>query len=427
MESKKISLYEKFLNAQSITYDLALNEIRRGKKTSHWIWYIFPQLAGLGRSNMSEYYAIADLNEAKIYLENDILKNRLIEISEALLNQNGEICDIMGSPDYMKVRSCMTLFNAADPNITVFQKVIDKFYDGKPDIMTLEIISGKKHIDAKPPRWKMIEIFNDTQRFYTENAVLADAVKKSIDNSVFYDADECSELINKNNKTGKITVSKNRTFESAMKLHNKFPEKKICVLNFASATNPGGGVTNGARAQEESLCRCSTLYPTLNTHYLWEKYYLVNREKHDCLHTDACIYSPDIIICKTDETYPQRMPEDEWIKVDVITCAAPNLRHMPSNQYNPFDGNYVSMDSQKLYELHVKRAKHILSAAIKNNVDILVLGAFGCGAFRNDPYVVAKAYKNVLDECKNCFDIIEFAIFTAGNESENYTAFAEIF
>jgi len=414
MEDKKINLHKKFLDAQSATYETALNEIRRGKKTSHWIWYIFPQLAGLGRSSISEYYAIADLNEAKIYLENDILKNRLIEISETLLNQNGKIRDIMGTPDYMKVRSCMTLFNAADTEITVFQKVIDKFYDGKPDILTLEMISGKKHIDAKPPRWKMIEVFNDTQQFYTENATLADAVKKSIDNSAFYDADECPELINKDNKAGKIIVSKNRTFEAAIKLHNKFPKKKICVLNFASATSPGGGVKNGARAQEESLCRCSTLYPTLNRYYLWEKYYSINRERHDSLHTDACIYSPDIIICKTDETYPQRMPEDKWIKVDVITCAAPNLSHMPLNQYN-------------LYELHVKRAKHILAAATKNNVDILVLGAFGCGAFRNDPYVVAKAYKSVLDEYKSCFDIIEFAVFTAGNESENYTAFAEIF
>lgn len=132
---------EKFLEAQAMDYEDALREIRNGRKTSHWIWYIFPQIKGLGRSGTSEYYAIQHLDEAKEYLQNDLLRKRLIEISEALLNCGGNIRDIMGFPDDMKVRSSMTLFHVADPTIEVFQKVLDKFYDGKPDGRTFGIIS----------------------------------------------------------------------------------------------------------------------------------------------------------------------------------------------------------------------------------------------------------------------------------------------
>ena len=419
---------EKYLTAQSGSYEIALKEICNGKKQSHWIWYIFPQLVGLGRSSTSKFYAIQNLEEAKAYLQNDLLKQRLIEISEALLKQDGKIRDIMGSPDDMKVCSCMTLFQMADPSISIFQKVLDKFYNGKPDRKTMQMLSGiSQSVGNKPSRWQMIEVFQDTQQFYTENKKLADALEKSKDATKFYDKNDYPEISVSNDRAGEIIVTKNRTFEAAIKLHNTFHNKKICVLNFASATNPGGGVKHGARAQEESLCRCSTLYPTLDRRFLWEKYYDVNRAAHDCLHTDACIYSPEIIICKTDESYPQRMKEEDWVTVDVITCAAPNLRYEPSNLYNPGDGETVSLNSDVLYQLHIKRAEHILTAAIDNKVDILVLGAFGCGAFRNDPYVVAKAYKDVLKTFRGYFDRIEFAVFTAETEYSNYIAFLEEF
>lgn len=267
----------------------------------------------------------------------------------------------------------------------------------------------------KLSREKMAEVFLDTQDFYTTNSVLANAIQTSIEHTRFYDENELPNISSEPSAKGEIQVTANRTFEAAVKLHSEFPDKKICVLNFASATNPGGGVVTGARAQEESLCRCSTLYPTLNREELWKKYYSVNRSRHNNLYTNACIYSPNIIICKSDEAYPVRLPEDKWVTVDVITCAAPNLRY----------GN--SCDSDSIYNLHIKRAEHIISAAIDNQAEILVLGAFGCGAFRNDPYVVARAYKNVLDRFRTYFERIEFAIFTAGNESLNYTAFSEVF
>lgn len=134
---------KKFFGAQNASYDgydQALGEIRRGRKVSHWIWYIFPQLKGLGRSGMADHYGIRDLEEAKQYLDNDVLRERLVEISEALLEQDGRIEGIVGYVDAMKVRSCMTLFREADPEIEVFGKVLDKFYGGKPDEKTLQMI-----------------------------------------------------------------------------------------------------------------------------------------------------------------------------------------------------------------------------------------------------------------------------------------------
>lgn len=134
---------KKYLDAQNASYDgyeQALGEIRRGRKVSHWIWYIFPQIRGLGRSSTAQYYALESLEEAKQYLEDLLLRERLIEISEALLEQEGNIEGIVGYVDAMKVRSCMTLFSQADPEIEVFGKVLDKFYGGKPDQKTLQII-----------------------------------------------------------------------------------------------------------------------------------------------------------------------------------------------------------------------------------------------------------------------------------------------
>lgn len=121
------------------------------------------------------------------------------------------------------------------------------------------------------------------------------------------------------------------------------------------------------------------------------------------------------------------LEEEDLVTVDVITCAAPDLRYEPSNSYNPGDGEASSLNSDALYQLHIKRAKHILTVAIDNNVDILVLGAFGCGAFRNDPFIVAKAYKHVLKTFRGYFDRIELGIFTIETESSNYIAFLEAF
>ena len=126
---------------QERDYEKALSEIKRGRKTSHWIWYIFPQIKGLGFSYNSQFYGIDGLEEAREYLKDDLLRNNLITISNALLNLNESDPEIvMGYPDNLKLFSSMTLFYKADPSIEVFKKVLDKYYDSDLDENTLNLI-----------------------------------------------------------------------------------------------------------------------------------------------------------------------------------------------------------------------------------------------------------------------------------------------
>ena len=131
----------RFLEAQRWSYEDALREIRAGRKESHWIWFIFPQLKGLGQSYTAEKYGIRDLDEAAEYLSDPTLKARLTEISEALLALPGsDPRAVMDNPDDLKLRSSMTLFAAAAPDIPVFQQVLDKYYHGQPDPKTLALL-----------------------------------------------------------------------------------------------------------------------------------------------------------------------------------------------------------------------------------------------------------------------------------------------
>lgn len=131
----------RFLAAQDGDYTRALSEIKRGKKQSHWMWYIFPQIAGLGFSETARFYAIKDLTEASAYLQHLVLGPRLIEISTALLQIEGKTANqILGSPDDLKLRSSMTLFNLVANAGPVFQAVLTKYFNGTPDQKTLDLV-----------------------------------------------------------------------------------------------------------------------------------------------------------------------------------------------------------------------------------------------------------------------------------------------
>ena len=135
---------ERFIFAQKEDYKTALNEIKAGRKRSHWMWYIFPQIHGLGYSAISQRYAIQSVKEAKAYMKNDVLREHLLEISEALLAlDTSDATAVMGFPDDLKLRSCMTLFAQVTPEYEVFQRVLDKFYGGVKDPKTLEILQRK--------------------------------------------------------------------------------------------------------------------------------------------------------------------------------------------------------------------------------------------------------------------------------------------
>jgi O-acetyl-ADP-ribose deacetylase len=135
---------ERFVEAQAYNYTDALNEISKGRKTSHWMWYIFPQIMGLGFSEMSKKYAIQNLQEAEIYLSHEILGKRLIAISEALLKVDGKTAyGIFGSPDDIKLKSCMTLFSFASNATPIFNEVLEKYFQGERCSKTIEILGTR--------------------------------------------------------------------------------------------------------------------------------------------------------------------------------------------------------------------------------------------------------------------------------------------
>jgi len=132
---------DRFLTAQRGVYEGVLDELRRGRKTGHWIWFIFPQLGGLGRSEMSSYYGISSLDEARAYLADPVLGARLRECAGLLLASNARTAiEILGETDAMKVRSCMTLFHRAAPDESVFGQVLDRYYARVADEATDDLL-----------------------------------------------------------------------------------------------------------------------------------------------------------------------------------------------------------------------------------------------------------------------------------------------
>jgi uncharacterized protein (TIGR02452 family) len=193
-------------------------------------------------------------------------------------------------------------------------------------------------------------------------------------------------------------------------------------LNFASATNPGGGVAHGSSAQEECLCRCSTLYNCLNTRAIWDGFYTPHRKSGNPLHNDDIIFTPNVQVLKDDDYNVLPQP----FAVDVITCAAPNLRPKPSNSYNPNEGEAIDIPPQELFHLYIDRTQRIMEVAAYNNADVLILGAFGCGAFRNDPLLMARAFNCSLQHYLHHFHTVEFAVYCRPDKDTNYRTFKEI-
>lgn len=133
---------QRFIKAQGTDYETALSEIKKGRKHSHWIWYVFPQFKEFAHSRIADYYGIEDRGEAEAYLKQPILGQRIREMSEALMLHKGkDVKDIFGELDAGKVRSCMTMFDYLSPN-DVFGQVLDAFYGGKRGGRTLKLLNG---------------------------------------------------------------------------------------------------------------------------------------------------------------------------------------------------------------------------------------------------------------------------------------------
>lgn len=279
-------------------------------------------------------------------------------------------------------------------------------------------------------REELIKIFENTVWMCENNRRLVDKIKSSMAcNRVISEenADDILENLiygNETEKEAKIIVSKKRSFEAA----SVYRGKHISVLNFASATNPGGGVTKGASAQEECLCRISTLYKCIAASEITEAFhkkhrYALKTGKMNSLYNDDCIQTCDVTVFKSDTAKPVLLSEKEWFDVDVISCAAPNLRYMSQH-----DKNWKkNVTDKKLFDIYKKRINRVLDIARYAKSEVVILGAFGCGAFANPPELVAKAMHAAIDEHKYDFETIELAIYCSPRDTLNYEVFAKEF
>jgi len=249
-------------------------------------------------------------------------------------------------------------------------------------------------------------VMNDTQDLCEKETTLKSSIKNSIKKEyIVYQEDDVKPCTK--NEDMKIIVSKERTYEAA----EKYKGKKICCLDFANNVYIGGDPWT-AGAQEESMCRTSTLYPCLyaKKKEFYEKHKTAYRKKKmDDMGNDDLIYVPDVVVFKTDESIPKLKREDSWFKTDVIVSAAPQLSF-----------NFNETEYRKIMESRIKR---ILDVAAKETVEVLILGAFGCGAFRNPPEIVADIFASMIRNYS--FEIVEFAVFCY-RDTTNFDVFNEI-
>ena len=255
-----------------------------------------------------------------------------------------------------------------------------------------------------------IRVFEESRKLWETDPALAEAVEASIARTrLVRERDKVPDHAGEQRFRERVTVEvpRLRSFQAAA----RYRGKRVCVLNFASAIRPGGGVEIGSGAQEECLCRCSTLYPCLSTEALRDGFYAPHRARRDAMNNDDCIYTPRVTVFRYDDDEMALLPPDGRYRVDVLTCAAPDLRG-------------AAVSGASLRALLTKRARRILDLAAEQGAEALVLGAFGCGVFQNDPKMVAGAFRTALEERAHCFEAAEFAV--AGRE-ENYRAFLDAF
>lgn len=271
-----------------------------------------------------------------------------------------------------------------------------------------------------------IMVFHDTLDYIENNLDLAASVALAKKNTEVFYEDDYPLFDTSNNKRMVISVTMDRSFQAAVRLNKENPTAKIAVMNFANAFYAGGGVENGSNAQEEALCRTSTLYPLIHRVTLRDSFYKHHKDMNTPKASDSLIYTEGVIICKSDTDFPKRLPKEEWVMVDVISIAAPDLRQSSNVHFELVNGG-TTMNKAELFGYHVKRAIHMFTCAAAKGADILVLGAFGCGAFENDPKVVARAYKAALQEFPRVFSKIEFAVYCTPGNSTNYDVFKKEF
>ncbi|GHU54073.1 TIGR02452 family protein [Clostridia bacterium] len=268
-------------------------------------------------------------------------------------------------------------------------------------------------------REQRIEIFNDTQRLTTNGGVYATQTKQAIENTIVFGE---KQLLSSSPKFPicPISVENAPTLDVAQRFEGRYGH--VAVLNFASAKNPGGGVERGANAQEEYLCRCSGLYNCLKSSKVFGEYYGYHRKQRSTLYSDKIIFSVGVPVFKDANGNRLGCAFD----ADVITCAAPNVGTDEFKGRNP---ESVEFGHLSYREVLYNRIKNILTVAANNSVKAIVLGAFGCGVFGNDPAIVAQTFRKLLiDEgFRQYFAEVTFAILARDERDRNLSTFRKEF
>ena len=288
-----------------------------------------------------------------------------------------------------------------------------------------------KNVDKnKVSQWHRdrIEIFDDTMRQCHENPELIKEIEKSISGTEiipennFLTKEEINgnvhyDPINTYSRVSNCDVVKLTTGDAVYAFFDKYSNNKVAVLNFASATNPGGGVKRGSSAQEECLCRQSTLYPTIAQEKCIRRFYDENKaesiKNKNFYYNTKMIWSPNVVFFKDDNGNVANEPR---YGINVITAAAPNLRMFSR-----------SLTGDDFYHMILNRIRSVIRLAKEKDQKILILGAFGCGAFRNPPEIVAKAFAQAIDEIDDGEIHFIFAIRTKNEkETRNYKIFKRV-
>ena len=219
---------------------------------------------------------------------------------------------------------------------------------------------------------------------------------------------DLAEQIDSGAAMPEITVANETTFAAGRRLASS-GNGRVCCLNFASAKNPGGGFLNGSQAQEEALARASALYPCLLE---GEEYYGANRAGKSSLYEDLLIYSPDVPVFRNDDDQLIPVP---WC-ASIITAPAPNAGAVRKNEPDR---------EAEIEPVFARRIGLVLEAALEFGEDRLVLGAWGCGVFRNDPSVCARLFREALESARfaGCFTEVHFAVLDHSKGGDTFAAF----
>lgn len=256
-------------------------------------------------------------------------------------------------------------------------------------------------------------ILNETLDYIHSDEYLSASVRTSMDHLEFFPSEKIVECERgKFEHPATVVVSRKRTasalYESGY--------GSVMLLDFASATSPGGGVRKGSNAQEVSLCRVSTLLLSLESRKA-RPFYERHRKSGDAYYSDSLLLVPDVVFFRSDDESAEILARKKWRKASVIVSAAPNLRRI--GEWECFSNE----EKERYFELMRSRVDSVFRAAAKKGADHLILGAFGCGAFKNPAGIAAGIFRDVQQDYLRSFKVIEYAIGGGNEWDENHQAF----